>query len=706
MDGAALRRRGRMMTRQGWPWGCEADWPEFVAGPVRYQAYDGVNDDLLTGGLGVSGLTSLTMADLSRYAEPLRPTVAEMRRAALWSSWFGLIDRTAAGGFGRLFGPAADGAGADGRIAGVEYTARAGAAGGGTGDGVTMVVQVPASFSPHRAVIVAAASSGSRGVYGAVPVVGPWALSRGFALALTDKGTGSGFHDLSRHRAQLVTGEWGDADALGDAAHFAARLDAETRAAFVAARPHRFAVKHAHSMRNPEAHWGEDVLRVIRFAFAVLNRHCGSRGGRGDVPVRRGSTLVIAAGVSNGGAAALRAAEQDWAGLIDGVVASEPAVQPRSGPSFVITQGDREQPVHSLPLLDYMVALHVFQPCASLAASLFRQGPTSLPGGPASPRKSASVARAEALRRLGVLHGDDHRALARAAQRWLNERVGLLPEVNALQPLHHYIGVPEAICVSYANAYGRFPVTDALAGYSFASVDANGRPAPLPAVAEAALYGVSTGIPPTAGITIINDRTDGGHEDRSSTPDQNLDGALTLYRLVTGRDLVSGAPVEGAEAVQHRRIRIGIEQVQASGRLRGVPAIIVNGRADAVVAPNHASRGYVGLHCALEGEIRRLSYCEVVDAHHFDAWNGLFPVLAARYVPLQPYLEQALDRMLDHLRAGRPLPPSQVVRSHPRGVADDGSIPPLDATQHLPPLRDAPDGDGITYAEGRLAIPD
>lgn len=697
---------GRMMTKQGWPWGCESDWPEFVTGPVRYHAYDGINDDLLTGGLGVSGLKSLRMADLARFAEPLRPTVAEMRRATLWSSWFGLIDRTAGGGFGRIFGPAADPGGSDGRIAGVEYTARAAAPGGGAGDWVTMVVQVPASFSPDKAGIVAAASSGSRGVYGAVPAVGPWALSRGFALALTDKGTGSGFHDLSRNRAQLITGEWGDADALGDAAHFSARLDPETRAAFVAARPHRFAVKHAHSMRNPEAHWGEDVLRVIRFAFAVLNRHCGRGSGRGDVAVRRPSTLVIAAGVSNGGAAALRAAEQDWAGLIDGVVVSEPAVQPRSGPPFVITQGDREQPVHSLPLLDYMAALHVFQPCASLGASMFRQGPTSLPGGPASPRKSASVARADALRRLGVLRGDDHRALARAAQRWLNERVGLLPEANTLQPLHHYIGIPEAICVTYANAYGRFSVIDALAGYSFAAVDAGGRPMPLPAAAEAALYGVSTGIPPTGGITIINDRIDGGHEDRSSTPDQNLDGALALYRLVTGRDLVTGAAVEGEELRQHRRIRLGIEQVQASGCLRGVPAIIVNGRADAVVAPNHAGRGYLGLNRAREGEDSRLCYCEVVDAHHFDAWNGLFPELAARYVPLQPYLEQALDRMLDHLRTGRPLPPSQVIRSRPRGVAAAGRIPPLDPALHLPPICDAPGGDAITYADGRLAIPD
>jgi hydroxybutyrate-dimer hydrolase len=356
-----------------------------------------------------------------------------------------------------------------------------------------------------------------------------------------------------------------------------------------------------------------------------------------------------------------------------------------------------------------MAALNVFQPCASLSAALFGQGPGNLPDDPAQPgpaRNSASPARAAAMQRLGILRGDDLQALADDAQRWLNKRVGLLPEANGLQPLHHFLAVPQAICVTYANAYGRFAVTDALAGYSFAAIDASGRPVPLPAAAEATLYGLSTGIPPTAGIAILNDRINGGREDRSSTPDQNLDGVLALYRLVTGRDLVSGAPVEGLEALQHRRIRLGIEDVQASGRLRGVPAIIVNGRADAVVAPNHAGRGYLGLNRALEGEDSRLSYCEVVDAHHFDAWNGLFPVLAARYVPLQPYLERALDRMLDHLRTGRPLPPSQVIRSRPRGVDTAGSISPLDAALHLPPLSDAPGSDAITYADGRLAIPD
>ena len=46
----------------------------------------------------------------------------------------------------------------------------------------------------------------------------------------------------------------------------------QTRTAFNAATPDRFAFKHAHSAQNPEADWGRDVLRSIGFAFYELNQ--------------------------------------------------------------------------------------------------------------------------------------------------------------------------------------------------------------------------------------------------------------------------------------------------------------------------------------------------------------------------------------------------------------------------------------------------
>jgi hypothetical protein len=64
--------------------------------------YDGATDDLLTGGLGKSGLMSSTAPGL---ADPLQPTPAELRRLAIHLNYRSLKDTTEAGGFGRLFGP-------------------------------------------------------------------------------------------------------------------------------------------------------------------------------------------------------------------------------------------------------------------------------------------------------------------------------------------------------------------------------------------------------------------------------------------------------------------------------------------------------------------------------------------------------------------------------------------------------------------------
>ena len=57
---------------------------------IQTRSYDGASDDLLTAGLGKAGLQGA----LPAYADPLHPTVAELRRAAMYTSYRGLIDTT------------------------------------------------------------------------------------------------------------------------------------------------------------------------------------------------------------------------------------------------------------------------------------------------------------------------------------------------------------------------------------------------------------------------------------------------------------------------------------------------------------------------------------------------------------------------------------------------------------------------------------
>jgi hydroxybutyrate-dimer hydrolase len=78
--------------------------PGFVSGSVRTTAYDGASDDLLTAGLGKTGLASTAPA----FANPSRPTSAELRRLAIWSNYRALVDMSANGGYGRFWGPNVD----------------------------------------------------------------------------------------------------------------------------------------------------------------------------------------------------------------------------------------------------------------------------------------------------------------------------------------------------------------------------------------------------------------------------------------------------------------------------------------------------------------------------------------------------------------------------------------------------------------------
>src|SRR5207302_8885038 len=188
---------------------------------VLHTHYDGVTNDLLTAGLGKTGLGSATAPG---FADPLHPTAEELRRSAIYNNYRALIDPTPGGGYGTLYGPNVKPDGtvtaSEGLIAGDEYIAF-------ERDGqrhVTMMVQLPASFDPLNSCIVTAPSSGSRGVYGAIATAGEWGLKHGCADAYTDKGTGTGAHDLQNNTVDLIRGERADAATAGESATFIAPI--------------------------------------------------------------------------------------------------------------------------------------------------------------------------------------------------------------------------------------------------------------------------------------------------------------------------------------------------------------------------------------------------------------------------------------------------------------------------------------------------
>ncbi len=668
--------------------------------------YDGVKNDLLTGGLGVSGLKKPAAP---AYADAKFPDAAELRTAAIHANYRALTDSSPLGGFGVLYGPNIDFNGkatlGEGLVAGDEFVTYAD---DGLGkQNVALMVQVPAKFDPKNPCIVSASSSGSRGIYGAIGTVGEWGLKRGCAVAYTDKGTGTGAHDLENNTVNLIDGERVSVLRAGVQGNFTSDMNNTKLAKFKLETPNRFAFKHAHSKQNSEKDWGKNTLDAIEFAFYVLNQKI-TDGRAGKYSPR--NTMVIASSISNGAAAALRAAEQDTKNLISGIAVSEPQVFSALTQPVTIMQGNKTFTTQSRSLLDYYTLQNLYQPCANLAAdnkaAPFNSTPAALAQG-----------RCDSLKEKGLLKSSTPAEQAVEAQKIIND-YGLLPEQNPVAPSHYAFNVHQSIVVTYANSYGRFGVEENLCGFSFGATVAAGKDVdPLTignlraATGTEAIFATSSGIPPTGGVNLIYNLAKGGpREDRyavspsTGRADLNIDGAICLRNLATGVDATTGAALIGDDLAKHQRIAQGINDVKLSGNLRGKPTIIVNGRADAVVSPNFSSRSYVAANQRSEGAASKLKYIEVTNAQHLDAFNG-FPGFDSRFVPLHVYFTGALDAMWNHLKNAAPLPASQVVRAVPRQVVS-GKVVELNAA-NMPSVNTNVGADSaISFDGNTLRIPD
>jgi len=540
-----------------------------LASAIRRSLHQG-DDDLLTAGLGLPGLRQPLPPALALDGDPAS-TASALRRRAFYANWRGIADLASGHGLGPWSAALPP-------VPGVEFQAFARLP--GRQQTQRVLAQIPDAYDQQQRCLVVAAASGSRGVYGAIAVAGPWALARGCAVVHTDKGAGTGVFDLSR-------GEGVDLDGRRATEGL---LEFNPGTAASAAAP-RLAFKQAHGGENSEADWGRQVLQAARFGLLALNQAFPS--------ARRftaANTRIIAVGISNGGGAVLRAAEQDDSGLFDAVVAGEPNIT---------APGAR-------PLFDYVTEAALFGPCAMAAVVA---APTLLP----TPARTASAQlRCASLHAAGLLATADFAEQPKAALAEMRNS-GWSDDALALTELNVAFDLWRAITATYTQAYARVGAGQPVCGYGFAVLDANGNARAATDDERRGWWSDGSGIAPTTGIGIVDALATGADP--------------TFAGLWCARGLWQGTQVLSAQ------VRASIAATTATARPLSPNIFVLHGRDDAMIPIAFSSRPYV---LAVRANGIAIDYQEIDHAQHFDAFLAL-PTMA-RYQATLPEVYQTLDR--------------------------------------------------------------
>jgi len=567
-------------------------------GEVRVSEHRG-QDDLLSAGLGLTGLAGTPLP----FADSLQPTAEELRRRAIQTNWKGIADLGPLGGYGTVYGGVPD-------VPGREYQAFARIPGARAPHRV--LLQVPDHFDQAKRCLVVTASSGSRGIYGAIALAGAWGLPRGCAVAYTDKGTGTGYFDYADDSGVALNGR--------RAKRGTAELEFAPPPAPASAG---IAVKQMNSGDNPEADWGRHVIQAAQFGLAMLDRAFPA-----EAPFTLQNTKIIATGLSNGGGAVLQAAGLDQQHMFAGVVALEPNV----------LTPERE---HGRALYDYATEAAIWLPCALSSEHFdnapFARGPNGLPP-PAWPLRCAS------LRAQGKLAGNTVAEQAEQARQYLHSR-GWTDEAMSTAASTTAFDLWRVVAAGYASSYLRRGATEMPCGFHYATVDAKGLPEVVDPATKAAWWADASGIPPGNGVGLL-----GGTQ---VSKDPSLTGNECLRALWTGDD-------HEAQAL-HASVAATVARLPRSD----LPLWVVHGASDGLLPTAFSSEPYVEW---LRAEGRLPIYWKVPYAQHFDAFLSL-PGFGERHVPLLPYGYAALDRLWSHLYEGAAWPtdvPTPVAQ--PRGA--------------------------------------
>lgn len=555
---------------------------DFVQGEVSVTTHRD-HDDLLSAGLGLAGLKGAS----APFADAPHPTVQELRRRAIQTSWKSIADLGPLGGYGTVYGAVPD-------VPGREYQAFARIPGAHAPHRV--LLQVPDQFDPARRCLVVTASSGSRGIYGAIALAGAWGLPRGCAVAYTDKGTGSGYFDVADDSGVALDGQ--------RAKRGAAMLEFEPPTS----KGEGIAIKHAHSGDNPEADWGQHVLQATQFGLAMLDRAFPDQA-----PFTPQNTKIIATGLSNGGGAVLQAAGLDEQHMLAGVVALEPNVHtPGSGRA----------------LYDYVTEAAEWLPCA-LVDARFASTPFArdVHGAP----HAAWATRCASLHAQGQLKAATLDGQAAEAYEHLRN-TGWTEQAMATAASSTALDLWRVIGAVYASAYLRRGADDMPCGCRYEATGAHGKPGMADDATRASWWADASGIPPGNGVGLF-----GGTD---SSTDPQLVGIACLRRLWTGDD---------ADA---RALHASVRALAARLPRKDLPLWVLHGADDGLLPTAFTSEPYVAW---LRTEERQPLYWKVPHAQHFDAFLAL-PGFGEKHLPLLPYGYAALDRLWGHLYQGQAWP--------------------------------------------------
>ena len=634
--------------------------------------YDGDSDDLVTAGIGFTPLSS--MIQKFKFADPANPTTQELRRAKLNR----FIDTKT--GEGQLFGFKQKNLSPlfDGKIAGSEILATL------KEENVGILLQIPVDFDKKKPCIVAVPASNYDGLYNAkdMQIRGLWGLKHNCAVVYNDKGLGNGIYDITNQQGFTIEGKIAKDNLL-----FNPKI--KNREIFIENNPNRYAVKQLHSKQNPEHNWGKYILNSIEFALYEINDRFSATNTR---DFNADNTLILIYGAEDGGSAALKAGELDKNGIIDGIVAVNPQIQPNPDITSLSIQNktsSRSLKYNSIP--DYATLAALYIPCAIPAIEPNKSDNYV----PYALKYLYSQNRCNALKKAKLLTtGTPKEALDKLHD------YGWRPEMEIQLPYFYY---KESIAFpyQYISSYGRFDVTENMCDYSVASTQQDrlynfGEVMPLKEVNFSEIWSLSNGHLPIW-----------------------ADKDVTAIDLVVNKDIVSPRRawyssseienqidygIKGAiclrEKITEKRVIDGLKQVQATGNLNKIKTFIVHGQNNVKQLINHTSRPYVALNSAVEGKESQLRYIEVENASYLDGKSPFDNTLLA----IDYYGEDAIEWLWANLTNNTTLPESQVIRTKPRG----GSIgqAPQSTIENLVPITQKPDINNLIILEDKkIALP-